>query len=666
MVEKLMRWRNGWLFLALSLGALLVRLPYLALVPYFEDETLETIVALKVWPGGQFILVGWDNYIGPLFHYLLAFLFWAIAPDPIVPRVVVAITGALTIGATYGLARTLRLDRYGAAIAALLILASPHHILINSHIAWSNSAASLFTTLFVWTLALAVKRQQPRWLIASGGLAGVVLQFHPVSILLLIGSMVWFVGDGDARKFLRTKWPYWAGVVALVCYTNVIVSNLQSGLYGVAEAQSRSYIWQLSPSLGDYVQNVSRLILQLLRVAAGELSDVETWGVLIGWPLIYVAWLIAGVGVAIRTRLKLPLWIVGTLIVFMPIVSNHFGTNIATRLTNQFTPLIAIMMGAAAQALVARFKHRGLRIGLAVAVVLAALFPLVPLFNYYQQRIEQGRTNAEFYPVVETLREQAANAPIYLSHTVSELRLGGSGNVNYVLDYALSLAQVPHRQLPPAQILEYLIAQPGRALLVLHDKDLDLLKPFVPLKRVPTPVEAALIKRGYGLYEVPANARITKPAFVHAPAGPAPQPQHVVNANFENRIELQGYDLAATDYRPGDPIRLTVYWRALDRLDYVYTGFAHLIGAVNPATGNPLWGQDDHELGRGLYRTLIWQPGEVVVEEYVIPIDANAPSGKYAIEIGAYDPNLVRLKRVDQNGAPLDDKVLLDEISIER
>ena len=696
--------REGWIAVGLSALALLARLPYLALIPYFEDETLETTIALKVWPGGQLIAVGWDNYIGPLFHYLLAFLFWTIAPDPVLPRVVVAVFGAMTIGATYALARALGLGKFAGVIAALLMLTNPPHILINSHIAWSNCAASFFTTLLLLTLALAVKRQQPRWLLASGVLAGVSMQFHPVSILVIIGVVVWFIADVNARKFLRTRWPYLAAILALVCYSNVIVSNLQSGFYGVAEAQSRSYIWQLSPSLEVYLQNVSRLLLQLLRAAAGELSDVETWQVLIGWPLIYVAWLIAGVIYAVRSHLKMPLWILGALIVFMPLVSDHYGTVITTRLTNQFLPLIFCLMGALAAWVVSwvkrasppapllrmngdsqergaatpplsksreafRFRERGLggeaawRV-IAVAFVIGALFPLVPLFRYYQQRVEQGRTNAEFFPFVETLKKQANGAPIYLSATVSELRLGGSGNVNYVLDTMLSLAQVPHDTLPPAQILENLIARPGRTVLVLHDKDLDLLRQFIPFQRVPTPVDDATSKRGYGLYEVAADARMTKPDFVHSPADSTLKPQHMVNANLENKLELWGYDLAATDYHPGDQIRLTVYWRALQPMDFVYTGFAQLIGSINPATNNPLWGQDDHELGRGLYRTLIWQPGEVIVEEYTFTIDAAAPIGSYQLAVGAYDPNLVRLKRIEASGTPLDDKTILSEVSI--
>ena len=70
--------------------------------------------------------------------------------------------------------------------------------------------------------------------------------------------------------------------------------------------------------------------------------------------------------------------------------------------------------------------------------------------------------------------------------------------------------------------------------------------------------------------------------------------------------------------------------------------------------------------GRGLYRTLIWQPGELIVEEYTIPIDASAPDGSYRLAAGAYDPNLARLKQVGRNGAAEDDEISLAEITVAR
>jgi hypothetical protein len=644
---------------------LLPRLPYLMLVPYFEDETVEALVALKVYPGGQFVAYGMDNYIGPLYTDLVALGYYLTHFDPAVPRALIVILNALMIGLTYVLARVLGLGRFASGLAALLLLTSPHHILINSHIAWSNSMIGFFTTAMLITLALAVKKNQPRWLLASGVLAGLAMHAHPVSAIMLFAVVVWFVLDRDARRFLKTKWPYLGVLLALAAESIVIINNLQTGFYGVAEAQSRAYIWQLSPTLETYLSNFGRLSLQLFRVAGGQLEGPEEFSVLIGLPLIFVAWLLIGVGYALRWRMKMPLIVVGVMIVVMPFVSNHYGTIITSRLTNHFTPLIAIMMAAAAQAIVVHQRKRSLQLVAAMAFGIATLYPLIPLIDYYQQRVAQGRTNAEFFPFAAAIRADSNGAPIYLSTTLSELRLGGSGNVGYVMDYLLGLDQLPHTTLSPAHILEYLIAQPGRALLVLNAQDVETLKPFVPMTMVTTEANDAARKRGYGLYLVAADARITRPDFVYA-SGAAPSPQHLIHANFENRIELVGIDLASTEYRLGSVIRLKVYWRALDRMNYVYTGFAHLIGSLNPATGNPVWGQDDHELGRGLYRTLIWQPGEVIAEEYVIPISADVPAGSYQLEVGAYDPNLMRLKHVNSTGNVIDDKVIVGEVEVAR
>ena len=46
--------------------------------------------------------------------------------------------------------------------------------------------------------------------------------------------------------------------------------------------------------------------------------------------------------------------------------------------------------------------------------------------------------------------------------------------------------------------------------------------------------------------------------------------------------------------------------------------------------------------------TTTWRSGEIIVDSYAIPIDAQAPNGNYQIEIGLYDPATgVRLPRID-------------------
>lgn len=100
-------------------------------------------------------------------------------------------------------------------------------------------------------------------------------------------------------------------------------------------------------------------------------------------------------------------------------------------------------------------------------------------------------------------------------------------------------------------------------------------------------------------------------------------------------IHLIGYNLPITNYHPGNPVSLTLFWRADRTIDKSYTAFAHLVGAQwNPVSNNPLWGQVDHTPAPP---TSAWLPNEIVADAYQIQIDPNAPPGKYQIEIGMYD-----------------------------
>jgi hypothetical protein len=63
-----------------------------------------------------------------------------------------------------------------------------------------------------------------------------------------------------------------------------------------------------------------------------------------------------------------------------------------------------------------------------------------------------------------------------------------------------------------------------------------------------------------------------------------------------------------------------------------YTVFTHLLD-----TQNQIWGQRDNIPVSGNYPTTGWWEGEMVVDEYEIPIRTDAPAGEYRIEIGMYD-----------------------------
>lgn len=156
-----------------------------------------------------------------------------------------------------------------------------------------------------------------------------------------------------------------------------------------------------------------------------------------------------------------------------------------------------------------------------------------------------------------------------------------------------------------------------------------------------------------------------KQATLLTPADVAvPRP---VDAPFGESIRLLGYDLTAPAARPGESIGLTLYWTSDGGIDQRYKVFTHLLGDVfNAGSGNFLWGQADNEPAAGTRPTTTWRAGEVIVDEYAIPIAADAPPGEYRLEIGLYDPITgARLPVLDEGGAVVGDHLILTSISVE-
>ena len=84
---------------------------------------------------------------------------------------------------------------------------------------------------------------------------------------------------------------------------------------------------------------------------------------------------------------------------------------------------------------------------------------------------------------------------------------------------------------------------------------------------------------------------------------------------------------------------LTLYWQAWQPIQQRYKVFTHVLGEVyNPERGNFLWGQQDNEPVGDTRATPTWRMDEVIVDEYGIALDPGAPGGRYAIEIGLYEP----------------------------
>jgi hypothetical protein len=138
--------------------------------------------------------------------------------------------------------------------------------------------------------------------------------------------------------------------------------------------------------------------------------------------------------------------------------------------------------------------------------------------------------------------------------------------------------------------------------------------------------------------------------------------QHPLRANLADKVAFLGYDLDKATVKPGGTLHLTLCWQALAKMETSYTVFVHLLDAQNRT-----WGQRDNLPVKGTHPTTSWLPGEVVIDEYEIVVNATAPAGEYQIEVGMYDlATMFRLPAYDEQGAPLpSDCILLSKVQVD-
>jgi len=647
---------------ALTLVGALTRTPYLTLIPAFDDEVMQTVYALSIRPGHFMPLVGNDSYAGAQFSYILAICLRVFGASPAAPRIIALTMGALTVGLTYLLARALGLRWPWATLAGLLMAANPHHILISSHYAGASYIAPLFSTAFLAALALAVQRKSGMWLVIAGVLLGLTVQATVASMLMVPGVVVWFLAQrtpgGQSRQSgigLRTCWPYVAVAALVLSYAPVIVYNVQNGWVGMFVAGSRSYAWQPNLSLPTYVQNLWRLTLELCRQASGVLTGDESIRSLLGAPLVISIWAIVGIVCAAWRGISLPLLAVGSQVLIMPWVSNYYWEPAATRFTNHLTPLIVVAMGALAASVWNRVQARPqssaailrpptrlatpiVAAGRATCVLLVALslWPLIPLFRYYENTAAKGETSAPFLAFGDELVKQSRGATVLVSDPTGAFNLP---------EYFLAVNNIPYRLIPIGRILERLATgqETGRVVLAMTKEDLarvqaqtEVIAWGEPAVRSdnPTPWYG-----WYGVYAVVNAQQVRKPSFVLTDSTPLPSTMRPLQVNLADQISLIGADAKSSQLAPGDRLIVQLYWKASRAAPDDYMGFIHLLGP-----DGRLVTQDDHELGRGFYRAYLWQPDEIIRERYEMVLPDDAPRGDYSFRVGVYRfPSLERL-----------------------
>ena len=141
----------------------------------------------------------------------------------------------------------------------------------------------------------------------------------------------------------------------------------------------------------------------------------------------------------------------------------------------------------------------------------------------------------------------------------------------------------------------------------------------------------------------------------------APPIAHPMHVNLGDQIWLEGYAIRYPQpLRAGDTIRLTLYWRAQKPIAANYKVF----NQSYYGNGTMVAQKDGYPVCE-TRETWRWDPGELITDEYELPVDPAAPDGLYPLYTGMYiEETLERLPVLDENGNQQDLQVHLTDIRI--
>jgi hypothetical protein len=129
----------------------------------------------------------------------------------------------------------------------------------------------------------------------------------------------------------------------------------------------------------------------------------------------------------------------------------------------------------------------------------------------------------------------------------------------------------------------------------------------------------------YELQKVNSLVEILSPAVTGEPAYPR-------NLLLGDSLELVGYDEEPHSPRPGEELRVTLYWRPRGRLERVYSTYLHLVNQEGLAIA-----QSDHQPGGAYYPTSLWKEREIIRDEHTLTVTSTARLGIYRLLAGMYD-----------------------------
>lgn len=154
---------------------------------------------------------------------------------------------------------------------------------------------------------------------------------------------------------------------------------------------------------------------------------------------------------------------------------------------------------------------------------------------------------------------------------------------------------------------------------------------------------------GYVVAQAQAQALAQVPLAFSLPSASA--------ARFAQFVALVDFSIADRAPAKGSRLQVTVRWKVERAPHRAAVSFAHLLDAA----GRYVAGWD------GLTApATCWQPGDLIVQQYDIPVPADLAPGAFAVEVGWYDAETLQRWPCVVNGETRGDRLLLADVQVGR
>lgn len=146
---------------------------------------------------------------------------------------------------------------------------------------------------------------------------------------------------------------------------------------------------------------------------------------------------------------------------------------------------------------------------------------------------------------------------------------------------------------------------------------------------------------------------IISPAYAYPPELTEQEAEKMprsVDINFGDRIRLLGMTVTPDRVRPGEAVRLELYWKSIAEMDRDYSIGIHVLDQSMNVIGSR-----DSYPGHGMLPTTLWRVGETIRDDYWVQTNGDVSLPNLArIEVDVYDrTNRTDLTPLDRERQPI-------------